>query len=139
MGLMGLLFIAFSHTISGFISSQPEHLHLVPELLFITGMVQVPFAIGIVLRVGMRGAGDAKWVMYLTWLGTYAIRLPLVYLFSRVDIHLPDWLGGFTIHNPSPVGGTLRWVWIALCIEVVLRCFLFVARFLHGGWSRQRV
>lgn len=139
MGLMGLLFVTMGRTITGYISSQAEHLELVPQLLLVTGTVQVPFAIGIALRVGMRGAGDAKWVMYLTWVGTYAIRLPLVYLFSRVDIHLPELLGGGVIHNPSPVGGTLRWVWIALCTEVCIRAVLFLARFLHGGWARQRV
>lgn len=139
MGVMGVLFIMFGRAITGLISSQPEHLGLVPQLLFVTGLVQVPFAIGIVLRVGMRGAGDAKWVMYLTWLGTYAIRLPLVYLVSRIDVPLPEWLGGGVIPNPSPVGGTLEWVWIALCAEIVIRGALFLARFLHGGWLYKKV
>lgn len=139
MGLMGVLFMAGGATLTGFISSQPEHLRIVPGLLFITGMVQVPFAIGIVLRVGMRGTGDAKWVMYLTWIGTYAIRLPLVYLFSRVDIPLSSDPAGPVIPNPSPWGGTLSWVWIALSAEVVIRAVLFLARFFHGGWLRHRV
>jgi Na+-driven multidrug efflux pump len=139
MGLMGILFITLGRAIAGLISSQPEHLHLVPPLLFWTGLVQVPFAIGIALRVGLRGAGDAKWVMWLTWITTYAVRLPLVYFASRVDIHLPAFLGGGTIHNPSPVGGTLEWVWIALCAEIVVRAVLFIARFVHGGWQTKRV
>src|SRR5262249_31597743 len=138
MGLMGVFFMGLGDAIAGFVSSQPEHLKIVPKLLFITGIVQVPFAIGIVLRVGMRGGGDAKWVMYLTWIGTYLIRLPLVYLFSRVDIHLTDSPNGPIIPNPSPIGGTLEWVWIALCIEIIIRAALFLARFLHGGWVRQR-
>jgi hypothetical protein len=33
----------------------------------------------------------------------------------------------------------IGWLWIALCIEVVLRCGLFAARFLHGGWARAKV
>lgn len=139
MGLMGVLFIFAGRAIAGLISSQPEHLHLVPPLLFCTGMVQVPFAIGIALRVGLRGAGDAKWVMWLTWITTYGVRLPLVYLASRIDIHLPAFLGGGVIHNPSPVGGTLEWVWIGLCTEIVVRAIVFIARFMHGGWMHKKV
>jgi putative MATE family efflux protein len=139
MGLMGILFIACGRTVTGFISSQPEHLELVPPLLFWAGIVQVPFAVAIVLRVGMRGAGDAKWVMWLTWITTYAVRLPLVYLASGVDIYLPAWLGGAVITNPSPFGGTLEWIWIAFCIEILIRAVLFLARFLHGGWLHKKV
>lgn len=139
MGAMGVIFMTLPRTVVGLVSSQPEHLEMVPQLLVITGAVQVPFAIAIALRVGMRGAGDAKWVMYLTWLTTYGVRLPLVYLCSRVDIILPDWLGGFTIHNPSPVGGTLRWVWIALCTEILARALVFGIRFYQGAWATKRV
>jgi Na+-driven multidrug efflux pump len=34
----------------------------------------------------MRGAGDVKVVMALTWISTYLIRLPLAYLLSGVDV-----------------------------------------------------
>ena len=82
------------------------------------------------------GAGDVKVVMYLTWLCTYAARLPLAYLLSGVDIPLP---GGRVLHNPSGLSPDLGRLWIALCIEVVVRCIAFTARFLHGGWAKQRV
>ena len=104
----------------------------------ITGCVQVPFAIGIVLRQAMRGAGDVKVVMYLTWIATYAARLPLAYLLSGVEI---PFRGG-VIHNPMASLGfhpSIAWLWIALCIEVVLRCALFSARFLQGGWTKAKV
>lgn len=136
MGLMGVVFILFGRQIVGVLSPQKEHLDIAPTLLFITGVVQIPFAIGIVLRQAMRGAGDVKVVMYLTWIGTYAARLPLAYLLSGVDIPLP---GGRILHNPSGLSPDLGRLWIGLCIEVVIRCGLFTARFLHGGWARQRV
>jgi Na+-driven multidrug efflux pump len=152
MGAMGLVFWLFGRTLVGFMSEQPEHLATVPTLLLITGLVQIPFAIGIVLRSGMRGAGDVKAVMWLTWISTYAVRLPLAYALSGVEIPLPGslsrwWLGheGGTIPNPFadllplPFGGGLAGLWVAMCIEIVIRCLLFSWRFWQGGWKKARV
>ena len=138
MATMGFVFMFGGRGIVGVLSPQEAHLYWTPRLLFITGCVQVPFAIGIVLRQAMRGAGDVKVVMYLTWIGTYGARLPLAYLLSGVEI---PW-GAGVIHNPMASLGfkpSIAWLWVALCIEVVLRCGLFVARFIHGGWAKARV
>lgn len=138
MGAVGLAFILIPEPIVRLLTSQPSHLELVPRLLRITGTAQVPFAISIVFRAGMRGAGDVKIVMILTWLTTYAIRLPIAYALCGADIPLP---GGTTIYNPfrSPEHGGLPALWIGLCIEVGIRAAAFTARFVHGGWSRLRV
>lgn len=138
MGAMGLVFIFGGRWIVGILSPQQEHIESVPDLLLITGCVQIPFAIGIVFRQAMRGAGDVKVVMYLTWIATYAVRLPLAYLLSGVDI---PW-GGGVIENPLKRAGfqpSINWLWTALCIEVVIRAVLFSARFMHGGWAKSRV
>ena len=89
----------------------------------------------------MRGAGDTRTVMMLTWLSTYGIRVPLAWLFSGVEIPLP---GGGVIPNPAPLQANfdlspLAGLWCALCAELVIRFLIFLARFLHGGWTRQRV
>jgi Na+-driven multidrug efflux pump len=152
MGLMGLVFCLFGRTLVGFMSEQPEHLAKVPTLLFITGLVQIPFAVGIVFRSGMRGAGDVRAIMWLTWISTYAVRLPLAYALSGVAIPLPGaisrwWLGheGGVIPNPIadliplPFGGGLAGLWVALCAEIVIRGALFTWRFVHGGWTRSKV
>jgi Na+-driven multidrug efflux pump len=119
----------------------------VPKLLVICGLVQIPFGVSIVLRSAMRGAGDVRWVAYLTWLTTYGIRLPLAYACSGVDIVLPESLGGGVLNNPIDLSawtgggwfGGLSGLWIGLCGELVLRGVVFGARFVHGGWSRARV
>lgn len=142
MGLIGLVFMLFPHTLVGMLSSQPTHLAVTPHLLFITGLVQIPFGIGIVLRQAMRGAGDVKVVMYVTWVCTYLLRLPLAYILSGADIPLPEWFAGgpgAVYDNPSPWQWGLRGLWIGLCIEIVIRGGLFIARFMHGGWAKQRV
>lgn len=139
MGLLGLCLCVFPMTITGLVTSQPSHLAVVPKLLFITGLVQVPFGVGIILRSALRGAGDAKPVMYITWACTYGVRLPLVYLLSGVDVPVPAAFGGGVIEHPIFEQASLPMLWAALCIEIVVRGASFGWRFLHGGWMRVRV
>ena len=145
MGALGVLFVVFARPITEALSTQPAHMEMVPPLLVICGIIQVPFAIGIVFRSAMRGAGDVKAVMGLTWFSTYVLRLPMAYIVSGVDIPIPGFLGGGMIVNPGLMeawfGLTpgLTALWIALCSEMVLRGVLFTGRFYQGGWLRVRV
>ena len=135
MGTMGILFIVAPGPIVGLLSQQASHLEYSPMLIMIAGCVQAPFAIGLVLRTAMRGAGDTKVVMLLTWFSTYAIRLPAAWFFSGVDI--PLW-NGMVIPNPGPDWGLVG-VWVGLCSELIVRALLFGGRFVQGGWRRIRV
>ncbi len=145
MGSLGLVFVFFAHPITAALSKQEAHMEMVPPLLIICGIIQVPFAIGIVFRTAMRGAGDVKFVMGMTWFTTYALRLPMAYFISGVDITLPERLGGGVIENPRifeslfGLEPSLTALWIALCSEMVLRGILFSIRFYHGGWLKARV
>lgn len=150
MGLMGLGFIAFPAQIIGLFTAQPAHLELVPRLLVICGLVQLPFGVALVVRSALHGAGDVKFVMFLTWFATYGIRLPLAYAISGVDVYgwgtdaaTGEMVQRVIFENPFPhiegVSGTLGGLWIALCAEIALRGVLFAGRFLHGGWVRARV
>ena len=145
MGTMGIAFIVFSKQITGLLSTQPAHLEMVPPLLIVCGIVQIPFAIGIVFRSAMRGAGDVKWVLGLTWFCTYALRLPLAYFISGVDIPIPHFLGDGVIVNPQlgekwlGVSPGLTALWIALCFEMFLRGCIFALRFFFGGWREAKV
>lgn len=145
MGGLGLCFILFAKAITNAMSAQPEHMELVPPLLITCGIVQIPFAIGIVFRSAMRGAGDVRWVMGLTWFATYGIRLPLAYLISGVNIPIPEFMGGGVITNPRifeslfGIEPGLTALWIALCSEMFLRGVIFTVRFAHGGWLNAKV
>jgi putative MATE family efflux protein len=136
MGLFGIMLMWIPDELTRLISSQPEHLAMTPPLLFIIGMVQIPFAISLTLRGALRGAGDTTMVMMLTWISTYLIRLPLVYAFSGVDIPLP---GGGVFENLFRDEPSLTGVWIGMSIELVFRAALFSGRFFHGGWARVSV
>lgn len=136
MGLFGVAFVLWPREIVGLLSSQEAHLRTAPALVRICGFVQVPFAIAIVTRSALRGAGDVRMAMTLTWVATYGIRLPAAYLLSGVALMLP---GGIVIPSLLGLEPSLARMWLAMCSELVLRCVLFLARFLHGGWTRARV
>jgi len=144
MGAMGVVFITAPRFVTGLMTDQPEHMEITPVLVFTCGTVQIPFAIGLVLRTAMRGAGDVRWALALTWISTYLVRLPLAFLLSGVDIIAPDGDGGVRtlLENPMPddffVSG-LSGLWVALCTDLTIRGVLFTARFVQGGWAHQRV
>lgn len=136
MGLMGAAFILIPEKIVGLLTQQPTHLEYAPTLLFICGWIQIPFAIGLTIRNGLRGAGDTKAVAYITWISTYLVRLPLAWLLCGVDIPLGS-LG--TIPNPNPYEWGLVGLWVGLCAEHIFRSTLYVLRYLNGAWTRIRI
>lgn len=121
MGLLGLVFIFAGEFLTRIISDQAVHLQETPALLLICGVVQVFFAITMVLRQGLRGVGDTRWTFLITTFSSWGVRLPAAWLLGVV------------------MGMGLRGVWLALCGEIVLRAVLFAWRFRHGGWMRIRV
>ncbi|MDP7029874.1 MAG: MATE family efflux transporter [Phycisphaerales bacterium] len=121
MGTLGVLFMLLGTPLTELISSQPRHMALVPELLFICGTTQIFFAVSMVVRQALRGVGDTVWTFTITTVSCYGVRLPAAWFFGIVlDYGL--------------VG-----VWIGLCGEIAVRAGLFLSRFLHGGWALKRV
>jgi putative MATE family efflux protein len=121
MGVLGVVFIFGGTFLTSIISTDPVHLEETPRLLLICGLVQVFFAVTMVVRQALRGVGDTTWVLIITTVSSYGVRLPAAWLFG---VHLGYGLAG---------------IWIGLCGEIVVRALLFTARFAHGGWKRIRV
>jgi Na+-driven multidrug efflux pump len=135
MGLFGVAFLTLNEEIVALFSDQPTHLDVVPPIIFLAGFIQIPFGVMLVLRNALRGAGDTRAAMIITWSSTFLIRLPLAWFFSGVDVPLP---GGGTIPNPGPDWG-LWGLWVGLVTELTIRSLLFLGRFLQGGWQRVKV
>ncbi len=136
MGALGIALVIFPAQIVSVLSAQPEHLAMVPPLLVVCGVVQAPFAVAIVLRGALRGAGDTKAVMWITWVTTYGVRLPLAYLLSGVQVPIG---GGQRLPHPLLEEPTLTGLWIGLCAEIIARAVIFAWRFGQGGWTHARV
>lgn len=121
MGAFGLIFMAAGAPLTRLISDHPVHLEHAPNLLLIIGSVQVFFALSMVTRQGLRGVGDVRWTLFITTFSSYALRLPLAYLFGVV------------------LGLGLEGIWIGMSAEIVIRGAMFGVRFLRSGWERVRV
>jgi Na+-driven multidrug efflux pump len=121
MGLMGIVFMVAGEPLTRLISREPIHLAETPRLLFICGIVQVFFALSMVIRNGLRGVGDTTACLIITVVSSYGVRLPAAWF---LGVHLELGLAG---------------IWMALCGELVVRGMLFLWRFLSPGWERLRV
>lgn len=141
MACFSAAFFLVPEQIVELISGQPSHIAQVPSLLRVCAFVQVPFALAIVFRSALRGAGDVTVVMGITWITTYAIRLPLAFFISGADLVFRTSTGEAVtlLHNPSPWHLGLTGLWIGLCGEIILRAVFFSARYFHGGWVRVKV
>ncbi|MCE2806418.1 MAG: MATE family efflux transporter, partial [Gemmataceae bacterium] len=87
----------------------------------------------IIFTSALRGAGDTRFPLLFTWVGFFAVRLPLAWCLSRETeqfLGLPP----FTGWNLGLFG-----CWLAMQIDINLRGVLFLARFLGGKWRRVRV
>ncbi|MDK2820044.1 MAG: hypothetical protein PWP31_9 [Clostridia bacterium] len=117
MGMMGIIFFIFARSIAAIFVPEKEVIELAASCLRLVAFAQVPFSVIMVLSGGLRGAGDTRWVMYLTGAGQWGIRL----LLSFVLI----WWFGFGL-----VGA-----WIAMLIDVLVRSILVLWRYRSGRWK----
>ena len=121
MGTMGLGMIFFGTQLTLIISNQPMHLSLVPKLLVVAGIMQLGFAVMMVIRQSLKGVGDTVWTFIITTFSSWGIRLPAAWY---LGVHLDYGLVG---------------IWYALCGEMIIRAVLFSIRFFQGGWALKKL
>jgi putative MATE family efflux protein len=119
----GICFFLFADPLTQlFLNDNQTEVHdLAARLLRIVAFSQPALALAMILTGALRGAGDTRWPLAFTLIGLAGIRLPLAWV-------LTTWLD-------FGVAGA----WYAMVIDLYLRCFLVVGRFLQGGWKRVRV
>ena len=121
MVTLGLVFIFGGELLTRIVSKEEIHLRHTPNLLAICGVMQLFFAITMVVRQGLRGVGDTTWTFLITTASSYGVRLPAAYVLGVM------------------MGLGIEGIWIALCGELAVRACLFSARFMHGGWTKLEV
>jgi Na+-driven multidrug efflux pump len=121
MGTLGIVFMTQGTVLAHLMSRDPVIDAEVPKTLFICGTVQAFVAMGLVIRQGLKGCGDAKGTFWITLVSTVCVRVPLAWFFGVVMDY------------------GLAGIWIGLCIELGIRGLLFLERFVSGRWERVRV
>lgn len=70
---------------------------------------------------GLRGAGDTVFTMVLMFLSRFLIRIPFSWVFGIfLNLHLSG-------------------VWLAMCLDFVIRGFVFMIRIRQGRWKKIKV
>lgn len=121
MACLGLLFCLVPDWLVGLVTDKPEFLEVCPSLLAVVGMAQPGFAACLIFSQAMRGAGDTRTALLLTYASTFLVRLPLVWL---LGVHYGYGLWG---------------VWVALSVELMFRGLLFLFAFVFGRWASEKV
>jgi len=121
MGLAGVMFWFIPEILVRLVTDKEPLIDLAPTLLRVCAPVQLMFAAAIVFSNAMRGAGDTRTTMILTFISVVGIRLPAVYIVA------------------IEMGYGLVGIWFALCGELLVRGLIFAGRYLHGGWTKVQV
>lgn len=97
--------------------------------------ISLPFlAMAMILTGALRGAGDTRVPLLITFVGYLLIRIPGAYFLAWESVPLP--LTDIVLPGANlGVAGA----WIAMVADTVVRSLLVLARFRQGGWMRVRV
>ena len=133
MTTMGIAFAAFGWLLVGwFVGADAQQTTDLATAYMRIVAWSMPFlAVTMILSGALRGAGDTRWTLLITFAGLALIRIPGAAWLSWDEFSLP--LMGWSM---TGWGMGVRGAWWAMVIDVAIRCFLLIFRFLHGGWKR---
>jgi putative MATE family efflux protein len=136
MTFMGVIFFTFAPEMFMLFcpleSQRPIIVAGVPVLRLVA-FAMAPLASTIIFTSALRGAGDTRVPVLFTWIGFFAVRIPLAYVlaFPRLDLGPLGTYPGF--------GFGLFGAWLAMFADLLVRGVFFFQRFLRGTWKKQRV
>jgi putative MATE family efflux protein len=123
MCFMGALFFTLAPVMCRFFNPYPEQEPIVDmgvPVLRLIAFSMPALASTIILAPALRGAGDTRVPMLFTWLGFFAVRIPLAYLLIGQ-------------------GFGLMGAWLAMSADLQVRGLFLVWRFAGGRWRTIRV
>lgn len=136
MCAVGVLLYFFAPQIAGFFTGDASDptAQLAGQLLPIVSVGMPCFAALSILSGALRGAGDTRWPLLVTFVGLIGIRIPAAALLAWERIEVP-WLGiSFAAFDLGVQGA-----WYAMLLDVALRSVLMSVRFGSGHWQHQQV
>lgn len=117
MVVAGIIFYIFSPFLASLFTKDAAVTAQVVKVLRIIAFFQPFLCITLVITSALQGAGDTKFPMYSTLVGTWGIRVVGVYILA---MKLEMGLAG---------------VWLAYAADITLRGIILMIRFLQGNWK----
>ena len=108
-----------------------EEVALTAEFVRVFALGVAGFAVSRTTRGALRGAGDTRWPLYGTVLGTYLLRLPIAFLALPVGYAVT--LGPFSA-APGQGLGTLA-IYAAVLVDFYAKAAVNATRFATGRWK----
>lgn len=121
MSTFGLLFFIMPQFLVSLFTNDKDVIELSTMALKIVSICQPFSGASMVLAGALRGAGDTKSVLLITYLGIFLIRIPITYLFLDV------------------LNFGLAGAWIVMTIDLVIRSSLAFYIFRRGKWKYLQV
>ena len=118
--IVGVFFLIAPQVVIRGFTNDPRVLSLAGSTLRILGLAQPALAVARVLAGGLRGAGDTRFVMYVTALGMLGFRLLLTLGFLYL---------GWGLHG----------LWAAAALDAYLQAGLILNRFRTGHWLEKYI
>ena len=121
MSTFGLLFFIIPQILVSLFTKDKDVIELATMALKIVSICQPFSGASMVLAGALRGAGDTKSVLLITYLGIFLIRIPITYLFLDV------------------LNLGLAGAWIVMTIDLAIRSSLAFYIFRRGKWKYLQV
>ena len=121
MSTFGLLFFIIPQFLVLLFTKDKDVIELATIALKIVSICQPFSGASMVLAGALRGAGDTKSVLFITYLGIFLIRIPITYLFLDV------------------LNFGLAGAWIVMTIDLAIRSSLAFYIFRRGKWKYLQV
>ena len=121
MSTFGLLFFIIPQFLVSLFTKDKDVIKLATMALKIVSICQPFSGASMVLAGSLRGAGDTKSVLFITYLGIFVIRIPTTYLF--IDV----------------LNFGLAGAWIVMTIDLAIRSSLAFYVFRRGKWKYLQV
>jgi putative efflux protein, MATE family len=121
MSTFGLLFFIIPQFLVSLFTKDKDVIKLATMALKIVSICQPFSGASMVLAGALRGAGDTKSVLLITYLGIFLIRIPITYLFLDV------------------LNFGLAGAWIVMTIDLAIRSSLAFYIFRRGKWKYLQV
>lgn len=118
MVCVGIIFYIFAPAFARAFTGDKEVQYLVVSVLRLIALFQPFLSLTMVISSALQGAGDTKFPMYSTLIGIWGVRVLIGYILA-------------VVFELGLVG-----VWMAYCLDVILRGIILLVRFMKGKWSK---